>query len=217
MECSIEAYGHEVASLLARLDLPPAILVGHSMGCRVVLQTYRTAPERVAGLVLLDGSCIADDGDGSSAEAGMSAQLERQGYLEFVRIFFEEMFLPSSDPQLKAAVIARALRLPPSIGAPLLSSIAGWDAAELRGALDSVRVPLLAIQATTLNSERARSTGGRADLSLAGLAAHSCARRAHRDPVRSGSLSPFRGGRPGERSDRRFRLQSPGISGVETV
>lgn len=35
---------------------PPAVLIGHSMGCQVVLEGYRQKPENVRGLVLLCGS-----------------------------------------------------------------------------------------------------------------------------------------------------------------
>lgn len=150
-DCSVETYGADVASLLAG----PTILVGHSMGCRVVLQAYRNATERVAGIVLLDGSCVAS-GERAEAEENTSQQLSSQGYDLFVRRFFEEMFLPDSDPILKAGILERALRLPAEIGAPLFARLAGWDAAEVRPALDSVRVPLLAIQTTFVNSERVR-------------------------------------------------------------
>lgn len=154
-ECSVENYGAEVASLLTQLDLPPAVLVGHSMGCRVVLQAYRNLPQRVCGIVLLDGSRVAS-GERTQAEAGMLGQLHTQGYQNFVRKFFEEMFVASSNPSLRTAIIERALQMPEEIGAPLLARLAGWDAAEAPDALASVRVPLLAIQTTFVNSERVR-------------------------------------------------------------
>lgn len=154
-DCSIETYGADVASLIAELDLPPAILVGHSMGCRVVLESCRTAPDRVAGIVLVDGSAIAA-GERSAAERGMSDQLEARGYDEFIRSFFDGMFTPASDPKLKSTIIERALQLPADIGMSLLPRLAGWDAAQLRAALGDVRVPLMAIQTTSLNSERVR-------------------------------------------------------------
>ena len=34
----------------------PVVLVGHSMGCQVVLEAYRQRPEKIRGLVLLCGS-----------------------------------------------------------------------------------------------------------------------------------------------------------------
>ncbi|WP_313676104.1 alpha/beta fold hydrolase, partial [Mycolicibacterium sp.] len=53
---SIASCGAAVAEALAELALPPAILIGHSMGCRVVLDAARLRPDLVAGLVLVDGS-----------------------------------------------------------------------------------------------------------------------------------------------------------------
>ena len=37
-ECSIEHYGGDVAALVNNLELKGVVLVGHSMGCRVVLE-----------------------------------------------------------------------------------------------------------------------------------------------------------------------------------
>jgi len=56
---TIEAYGAAVARAVTELELPPPILVGHSMGCRVVLEASRMEPDAVSGLVLVDGSRMA--------------------------------------------------------------------------------------------------------------------------------------------------------------
>ena len=77
-DCSIETYGSDVALMLEELDLSAVVLVGHSMGCRVVLEAYRKAPERVAGIVLLDGSAVGA-GDPLSAERAMAQQLDDEG------------------------------------------------------------------------------------------------------------------------------------------
>ena len=37
-QCSIEQFGADVAEVMQTLALPPAVLVGHSMGCRVVVE-----------------------------------------------------------------------------------------------------------------------------------------------------------------------------------
>src|SRR5204863_9384316 len=57
-ECSIENFGADIARLLAEKDVRDAVLVGHSMGCRVVLQAALDAPGRVGALVLIDGSWL---------------------------------------------------------------------------------------------------------------------------------------------------------------
>jgi pimeloyl-ACP methyl ester carboxylesterase len=40
-DCTVEAYGVALARAMTESRLPPAILVGHSMGCRVVLEACR--------------------------------------------------------------------------------------------------------------------------------------------------------------------------------
>lgn len=152
-ECSIEHYGGDVAALLANLDSPASILVGHSMGCRVVLEAARLDPQRVAGLVLVDGSRIGS-GDPGEAEAAARAAIESAGYAAFARKFFSDMFLrPSTQAE---EIVARAMRLPAEIGTQLLPRMVRWDAEHMDRALAAVRTPLMAIQSTYINAERKR-------------------------------------------------------------
>ena len=154
-DCSIETYGADVAALLAELKLPPTVLVGHSMGCRVVLQVYLAAPETIAGLVLIDGS-RQGFGDRDTVERVMHEQLRATGYGSFARRLFEEMFVASSDPKLKAEIVERALQLPSGIGTALMPRMRGWDARYMEQTLAAVRAPMLVIQSTTINAERVR-------------------------------------------------------------
>ncbi|ULE31338.1 alpha/beta fold hydrolase [Mycobacterium sp. IDR2000157661] len=154
-ECTIEAYGIAVADALASLEVAPAIVVGHSMGCRVVLAASRARPDAVAGLVLVDGSRIGA-GDPDAAGQSMADELVGDGYLRFMRSFFESMFVPSSDPLVRQTIIDRALRFPAVLGRPLLTDLARWDAGEVEAVLDAVDVPLLAIQSTTMDTARER-------------------------------------------------------------
>lgn len=152
-ECSIEHYGGDVAALMGNLSLPHAILVGHSMGCRVVLEAARLDPGRVAGIVLVDGS-RQGIGDPQAAERGARAALEANGYAAFMRPFFEAMFLRKTE--LSQAVVERALRLPADIGAALFPRMARWDAEKMEAALEAVKAPVLAVQCTYVNTERKR-------------------------------------------------------------
>jgi pimeloyl-ACP methyl ester carboxylesterase len=153
-ECSIEHYGGDVAALLDNLELSNSILVGHSMGCRVVLEANRLAPERVARLVLIDGSRIAS-GDPEAAESAARAALGKAGYPAFAENLFRQMFFehgPRSE-----AVVARGLRQTEAIGAVLWTRMARWDAAEMDRAFATVRAPLMVIQTTTRNAELKRT------------------------------------------------------------
>ena len=153
-ECTIENFGGDVAALVANLDLPQAILVGHSMGCRVVLQAASLAPERVAGLVLIDGSRTGS-GDSAAAEAAARAALDKAGYAAFAENLFRQMFFTPSA--LAEAIVERGLRQSASFGPLLWPGMARWDAAKMDAALAGVEAPVLVIQSTTRSPELRRS------------------------------------------------------------
>jgi pimeloyl-ACP methyl ester carboxylesterase len=154
-DCSIETYGEDVGALLDALELAGAILIGHSMGCRVVLQAAERCAARVAGLVLIDGSRLGM-GDPETAGRVMREQIRATGYGAFARRLFEEMFIPSSGVRLKAAIVERALELPAPVGSALFPRMVAWDAANMERALAAVTMPLLVIQSTFVNPQRVR-------------------------------------------------------------
>jgi pimeloyl-ACP methyl ester carboxylesterase len=153
-ECSIEHYGGDVAALIANLDFSNAVLVGHSMGCRVVLEANRLAPERVAGIVLVDGS-RAGAGDPDAAEAAARSQIEQMGYAAWAESLFRQMFFKSTPASER--LVARAVRQSAEIGATLWPRMARWDAATLEAALAAVRAPVLVIQTTSRNAQMQRA------------------------------------------------------------
>lgn len=149
-ECSIEHFGGDVAALVTNLDFAKVFLIGHSMGCRVVLEANRIAPERVAGLVLVDGSRFGT-GDPEAAESSARAQIEGKGYKAWAEDLFRQMFLKSTPATER--LVARAVRQSAEIGAALWPRSARWDAGTLETALAAVRAPLLVIQTTTRDAQ----------------------------------------------------------------
>ncbi|HEY2336601.1 MAG TPA: alpha/beta hydrolase [Burkholderiales bacterium] len=153
-ECTIENFGGDVAALLSLLDLDKSFLVGHSMGCRVVLEAARVAPERIGGLVLIDGSRTGW-GDPVADEAAARAAVAKSGYPAFAENLFRQMFFAPSA--LADAIVARALKQSLQFGPLLWPAMARWDAATMDAALAAVRVPVLVIQSTTRNAELKRT------------------------------------------------------------
>jgi len=153
-ECTIENFGGDVAALVAVLDLEKPVLIGHSMGCRVVLEAASLAPERVGGLVLIDGSRTGS-GDPGAAEAAARAAVDKAGYRAFAENLFRQMFFAPSA--LADAIVARALKQSEGFGPLLWPAMARWDAAKMDAALAAVKVPVLAIQSTTRNADLKRS------------------------------------------------------------
>jgi pimeloyl-ACP methyl ester carboxylesterase len=123
------------------------------MGCRVVLEASRVAPERVAGLVLVDGS-RQGSGDPAKAEALTRSAILAAGYEKFAENVFRQMFF-TWTAQAEAA-LARMKRMPAETGIALWTSMVRWDVGVLDTALDAVRAPLRVIQSTWINAERKR-------------------------------------------------------------
>jgi pimeloyl-ACP methyl ester carboxylesterase len=153
-ECSIEHYGGDVAALVNNLELKRCVLVGHSMGCRVVLEAAWLLTERVAGIVLVDGSRNATS-DPEGAEAAARATLEKLGYAAFAEMLFRQMFFtPSAQAD---AIVARAVKSSAEFGPELWPRISRWDAGSMDAAFDAVLAPVLAIQSTTRNAQLQRA------------------------------------------------------------
>ena len=146
-DCSIENYGADVAELVRTLDLAPAVLVGHSLGCRVVLEAARAHPGSAAGLVLVDGSCTAS-GDPAAAEQAMRQTITTMGYPAFSEERFHDMF-PCPNPDAER-LIALSRTLPAAIGTALVPRMTRWDAQYMDAALSAIKAPLMAIQSTYL-------------------------------------------------------------------
>ena len=152
-ECTIEHYGGDVAALINNFELRDVVLVGHSMGCRVVLQAARLVPKKVRALVLVDGSRLATD-DPDAAEAAARAAIGGN-YPKFAESLFRQMFFkPSAEAD---AIVARAVKSSAAFGAELWPRMARWDAAEMDAAFAAIKAPVLAIQSTTRNAQLQRS------------------------------------------------------------
>lgn len=150
--CSIERYGADVAEAMRALALPPAVLVGHSMGCRVVTEAALQAPDHTAGVVLLDGSQFAE-AMGPVLRERFAAP---DGYATMVTGMFTDMFTGKSDPHMAASVVARAQRLPRPVGEKMLTDMQRYDTGRFAQSLASLKVPVLVVQSTYSNEKRER-------------------------------------------------------------
>ena len=153
-ECSIEHYGGDVAALVNNLELRGVFLIGHSMGCRVVLEAARLLPKRVAGVVLIDGSRNATS-DPDGAEAMARATIQKLGYANFAETLFRQMFFKKTKES--EAIVERAVTQSAAFGPELWPRVTRWDAGQMDAAFAALRAPVLAIQSTTRNAQLQRA------------------------------------------------------------
>ena len=100
---SIAAMGTAVKEVKERLAPRSAILVGHSMGCRVIVEAMLQSPSNVAGLVFVDGSILGGD-----PETGVKRAQDAvgRGVDALTARLFNDMFVENSDPKLRERLIA---------------------------------------------------------------------------------------------------------------
>ena len=153
-ECSIEHYGGDVAALVNNLELRGVFLIGHSMGCRVVLEAARLLPKRIAGVVLVDGSRNATS-DPDGAEAMARATIQKLGYANFAETLFRQMFFRKTKES--EAIVERAVTQSPAFGPELWPRVTRWDAGQMDAAFAALHAPVLAIQSTTRNAQLQRA------------------------------------------------------------
>jgi pimeloyl-ACP methyl ester carboxylesterase len=152
-DCTIENCGQSVADLMRVLKLPPAVIFGHSMGCRVALEAAQRAPEHAKAIVLVDGSNF-----NPAMEPVMKARFAAGEAKAIAAGMFEQMFTPRSASEDRKAIIDRATGQSPEFLEHMMLSLIGYDLRKLDDTLARVTKPLLAIQATFTNERRERSS-----------------------------------------------------------
>lgn len=144
---SVAALAQALRAVIARYGGGSDVLVGHSLGVDVILEACRQSAVGIAGLVLIEGGLVAD-GDPDRAVSTFREKLGAVGLDAFLDASFSEMFVPSSDPQLRAHVLGRLKHLDPQFAQDIVLSKIHWDASQAAGVLAHLDMPVLLLQST---------------------------------------------------------------------
>ncbi|MEO1265382.1 MAG: alpha/beta hydrolase [Pseudomonadota bacterium] len=145
---SIEAFADDCAALIEREEWTNVITVGHSMGTRIAAETAVRAAGAVKGVVLVDGSNMAQSGRRAALESFDDA-LGRAGFEAFAKSLFEAMFFDDQHGAIAEQLVARATRFDPAYGQELYRNMVRWDADRFEDVMAAVHQPMLMIQGTT--------------------------------------------------------------------
>ena len=146
---SIPVLATEIAALIRELALDRPVVVGHSLGGLIALELAATHPEAVRAIVMVDPAPLAKPEPLRAALSGLIKSLEA-GDEGPRRGFIERMFLPTSDPGLRARVIEEMCSVPAPVAAAVMRATLEYD-----GVAAAARVGVPALHVATASPRNA--------------------------------------------------------------
>jgi pimeloyl-ACP methyl ester carboxylesterase len=140
---TMEAFGGDVTAVLDRLGIDDIVLIGHSMGGDVIVETAMARGDRLRGLVWVD----TYNALGSRLRQAKLDEFVQPFGLDFVgsvRELVHGMFPPGANPELVNWVAEDMASAPPAIARDALPRAIG-NAGPILDRLVELRVPIVAI------------------------------------------------------------------------
>lgn len=162
---SMSAFAEAVNDLINELELPEVVLVGHSMGVRVVLEAWRQSvtvgKPNVKGIIFLDGShykfrqsLFAFD----SADARSSGLTQREKADKMAEAF-ARMFSPQTPREFQALVIAHVRAIDPEYNKAMRKSHIEYDYTSMDDGLEALGksgLPFMNLQSSNVDDQNQR-------------------------------------------------------------
>jgi pimeloyl-ACP methyl ester carboxylesterase len=146
---TMEAFGHDVASVVEKLDLQNVVLIGHGMGGPVILEAARLLPGRAIGLVGADSfhdlymEAIEED------QIRLAMQPYQENHQEQIREYVRlTWFSPNSDHDQMSEIILDMIKTPKEVALGALEALLRYDAAE---SFKQVQLDVRGIQTTHMD------------------------------------------------------------------
>jgi pimeloyl-ACP methyl ester carboxylesterase len=157
---TVPAFGQDVVAVAKQLGLEQVVLIGHSMGGRVIVEAARRLPDTVIGLVGAETWHHVGHVQTPAQVAAFLAPF-RADFVEAMHALVPKLFAPTADAALVEEVVAAMAESPPHIG------IGAWEESVVynrvvRERLQEIRVPKIAINSAyplTTNREALKACG----------------------------------------------------------
>jgi pimeloyl-ACP methyl ester carboxylesterase len=146
---TMQAFGADVAAVVKALDLQQIVLVGHSMGGKVVVEAANQLQGRVLAVVGAD--TLHNGGRATPRAEQVLAELEAD-YEGFVAGLVTRMFVAESDPSVRDFVLADMAAAPFAMARGARVASGYYDATP---AIAAMNVPLILISSDYRPTDKA--------------------------------------------------------------
>ncbi len=140
---TVESFGKDVASVVKKLNLDQAILIGHSMGGDVIVEAAGQMPDRIICLVGADTFHDIEKGYHSAEIEKIAIRLEAD-FVKEAQSFVRQMFTPTADPELVEWVAGKMSSANPQVGINAFRNLGNYD---LKSAAQKMEIPICSISA----------------------------------------------------------------------
>lgn len=139
---TMKAFGQDVASVIKHLKLKKVILIGHSMGGIVMVETTRQIPKIVSGLIAVDTLANVEQKFTREQFEQFTAPVRKdfkKGTENFLKAM---MFTPKTDPALIEEIVADMCDCSPEVGLSAWKDMFEYD---LPAAMDEIKAHIRCI------------------------------------------------------------------------
>lgn len=147
---SIENFSGDVVTVINQLQLKKVILIGHSMGGAVVMETAIRLPNTVTGIVAVDSFATGfqwPEGDKiPEMVAPFNDDFEKQTYK-----MASSMFAPTADKALVDEIASDMASAPKDVGVSAFTGLLEWVANDYQNARENLSMPFVHINAIRKN------------------------------------------------------------------
>jgi len=141
---TVESFGDDVKTVVAKLDLKRVVLIGSSMGGPIAVEAARRMPDRVVGIVPVDTlQNVEEKGSPEQLEAVFKA-MEADFKGANATLMSQFFFSPTTPVAVKERILADINSRPPATAIAILRGVFKYDPAP---ALRDIKVPIRAINA----------------------------------------------------------------------
>jgi len=136
---SLDLFARGVEAVLREAGVNKAVLAGHSMGTAVSAKFLQLFPERVAGIIIVDGFLPQKPADAAGRQKVLAPF--REDYAKTATSMINGMFVEATTTELRQEILSKMLATPRHVGISAMERMAEIDA----GGMKAPHVPALAL------------------------------------------------------------------------